>query len=153
MSNKLEADEGFLFESGKTYTHSQGLSCAFRQWRATESHCRFLHGYSLQVTITFRSQTLDDRNWVQDFGDLKGIKNWLELRFDHTLLVAKDDPEINTLIHLADKGLADVRIVDHVGCEAFAKMIFDHIDPHYNNVECVEVREHESNFARYRRAA
>lgn len=153
MSPKLQADPGFVFESGKTYTHSLGLSCAFRQWRAKESHCRFIHGYALQVTLTFRSQFLDDRNWVTDFGSLKWVKVWLENTFDHKLVVAQDDPELNIFHSLVEKGLADLSIVPHVGCEAFAKMIYDHIKEEYFYLDCVEVREHEANFARYRRAS
>lgn len=163
---KLVPNPGMLFESGKTYTHAQGLSCCFRQWRATDSHCRFLHGYSLQVTITFRAAVLDHRNWVVNFGGLKKIKEWLESTFDHKTLVAKDDPELGRLRNLA--GLASFSLqlygavpiiqlveVEHVGCEAFAKIIYDHVAEeflhHPAEVECVEVREHEGNFARYRR--
>lgn len=166
--SKLQASTGMTFESTKTYTHSQGLSCCFRQWRATESHCRFLHGYALQVTITFRSQKLDDRNWVMDFGGLKPVKQWLEETFDHKTLVARDDPERQTLEALAapdydregepGQPIIDLVVVEHVGCEAFAKMIYDHVmwwlteeKIPWVYVECVEVREHPGNSARYRR--
>lgn len=167
--DRLLADFDKVFESGKVYTHAQGLSCCFRQWRAYDSHCRFLHGYALQVSITFRTEVLDDRNWVVNFGGLKEVKAWLEETFDHKTLIAKDDPQLHHFTQLS--GLTDVthslqglrdpviqlRVVDHVGCEAFAKMIFEKVDdiirkirPHLY-VDCVEVREHESNFARYRR--
>ena len=36
-----------VWRSTKTYGHEEGLSCCFRQWRATHSHCRLLHGYAL----------------------------------------------------------------------------------------------------------
>lgn len=151
--SKLKADRGKIFESGKTYTHAQGLSCCFRQWRATDSHCRFLHGYALQVTLTFRSEDLDDRNWVMDFGGLKSVKGWLEEMFDHKLVVARDDPNLGILKELELQDLAELNIVEHVGCEAFAKMIFDYVSHWVKGafLECVEVREHEGNFARYRR--
>lgn len=155
--SRLQSEDGMVFESGKTYTHAQGLSCCFRQWRATDSHCRFLHGYSLQVTITFRSQVLDDRNWVVNFGGLKSVKAWLETTFDHKTLIAKDDPNLEsfrTIAHYKDP-LIQLVEVEHVGCEAFAKMIYDHVREEFLNhpaeIECVEVREHEGNFARYRR--
>lgn len=165
MSTSLKPTRGMQFESGKTYTHAQGLSCCFRQWRAIHSHCRFLHGYALQVSITFSAAELDDRNWVMDFGGLKHIKQWLEDTFDHKTLVAKDDPAIEHIREhskqfQADPNwvLHDMVIMDHVGCEAFAKMIYDYVnnwrfkENHYKvQVECVEVREHEGNFARYRR--
>ncbi len=161
------------FQSTKTYTHSIGLSCCFRQWRA-ESHCRFLHGYALQVKLTFTSPSLDENNWVIDFGGLKPIKAWLENTFDHKLLVARDDPMKDQLIALAhptavhtyeeaeEKRIADVQVVKDVGCEAFSLMIYEHVEEwlrrycedHYlpnAYLESVEVREHESNSAICRR--
>lgn len=163
MTQKLEPAPGMAFESSKTYTHAQGLSCTFRQWRATHSHCRFLHGYALQVTIVFRSKELDDRNWVMDFGGLKHLKEWLVETFDHKTLIAEDDPALNHFVHMSkdykDQGgrLIDLTIVEHVGCEAFAKLIFEQaealtqVDGERLQVQSVEVREHEGNAATYRR--
>lgn len=155
--DKLIPSDGMVFESGKTYTHAQGLSCTFRQWRA-ESHCKYLHGYSLQISVVFRSEELDIRNWVVDFGSLKSFKGWLEDMFDHKMLVAEDDPELPRLKDLESKGLAQIRVFPNVGMEATAFYIYQYletwlIDNGYNQIrlESVEVREHESNFARYRR--
>ena len=141
------------FLSGKTYTHSTGHSCAFRQWRA-DSHCNLIHGYALQFELTFGSQDLDEKNWVVDFGGLKELKEWLKHMFDHTYLVAKDDPEMDTVLLLADRDLIDMRLVDAVGCERFAELTFDKassiIADKYGDrcwVESVTVREHESNSA------
>ena len=44
----------------KTFGNDLGLSCAFRQWRATHSHCHFVHGYSIGVEIVLSSNDLDD---------------------------------------------------------------------------------------------
>jgi len=141
------------FLSGKTYTHSTGHSCAFRQWRA-DSHCNLIHGYALQFELTFGSTGLDEKNWVVDFGGLKELKEWLKHMFDHTYLVAKDDPEMDTVLLLADRDLIDMRLVDAVGCERFAELTFDKassiIADKYGDrcwVESVTVREHESNSA------
>jgi len=141
------------FLSGKTYTHSTGHSCAFRQWRA-DSHCNLIHGYALQFELDFGSHELDERNWVVDFGGLKQLKEWLKHMFDHTYLVAKDDPEMETVQLLADKNLIDIRVVEAVGCERFAQLTFDKaseiIESLYGErcwVERVTVREHESNSA------
>ena len=141
------------FLSGKTYTHSTGHSCAFRQWRA-DSHCNLIHGYALQFELTFGSTGLDEKNWVVDFGGLKELKEWLKHMFDHTYLVAKDDPEMDTVLLLEDRNLIDMRLVDAVGCERFAELTFDKassiIADKYGDrcwVESVTVREHESNSA------
>jgi 6-pyruvoyltetrahydropterin/6-carboxytetrahydropterin synthase len=148
------------FYSSKTYTHATGHSCAFRQWRSTHSHCRLIHGYSLQFQFTFGSSMLDERNWVVDFGGLSELKAWLNHMFDHTLVIAEDDPHRDKLAALADHDLADIRILPSVGCERFAEMCFhkaqEIIQSKYGDrcwVQEVTVREHESNSATVRRSA
>ena len=81
------------FYSTKTYNNDRGLSCAFRQWRAEHNHCKLIHGYSLGFKVILECDSPDERNWVMDFGGLKKFKNWLEEMFDHTLVVAEDDPK------------------------------------------------------------
>lgn len=141
-----------MYKSTKEYGHEQGLSCCFRQWRA-ESHCALLHGYAIAVKLTFRANSLDERNWVKDFGGLKDVKEFLKNTFDHKLLVAEDDPEIEQFKRLQSLGLADVLILPAVGCEAFAKYIFDWVSFKHTTGTCylesVEVKEHAGNSAIY----
>jgi len=110
------------------------------------------------VTFTFRSQNLSYENWVVDFGALKSLKGWVEDWFDHKTLVAEDDPHISTFRDMQARGMIEMRELPHVGMEAFAMYIYHFaeqwlIDNGFNHatLECVEVKEHESNFARYRR--
>jgi 6-pyruvoyltetrahydropterin/6-carboxytetrahydropterin synthase len=145
-----------MYRSTKTYGHNLGLSCCFRQWRA-ESHCRLLHGYALEVGLVFEAEVLDATNWVMDFGGLKDLKNWLVTTFDHTLLLAEDDPAREAIGALAPMGVAQIYIVPATGCEAFAKLIYDHAarwmleEGHAPRVRLVsvEVREHGANSALY----
>lgn len=143
-----------MYGVSKKYGHERGLSCVFRQWRA-DSHCNQLHGYSISVEYKLEAETLDARNWVFDFGGFKPIKQWLEDHFDHKLLVAADDPRLDDITMLQQLGIADVVVVDRIGCESFAKMAWDafhriiDLPPAVRLVE-VEVREHESNGAYYR---
>ena len=74
--------------------------------------------------------------------------------FDHTYLLASDDPEFETFQMLADKGLIDLRVVGGVGCERFAEQAFDEADrivKELTNGRCwvqkCTVREHEANSA------
>ena len=78
-TNATPADN--TFRSTKTFGHHLGLSACFRQHRA-ESHCRLLHGYALQIKLTFEADTLDVRNWVVDFGALKPLRKRFEELFD-----------------------------------------------------------------------
>lgn len=145
------------FLSTKTYGHELGLSAVFRQWRA-DSHCNQLHGYALSFRFVFEATELDYRNWVMDFGGLKGLKELLQEQFDHKLVVAEDDPELETILNLVDKGVADVQIVEAVGCEKFAELAASFADTVlYENklhtrVKVVEVEcsEHGANSAIYR---
>jgi len=139
--------------STKTYGHERGLSAAFRQWRA-DSHCNLIHGYALSFTFTFGSSELDGRNWVVDFGSLKGLEQWLRDTFDHKTLVALDDPHYGLFCEMDSLRLIDMVAVKGVGCEMFAKMAFDKADElireQYGSrcwIEEVEVKEHGSNSA------
>ena len=132
-------------------------SCAFRQWRADHSHCHFIHGYRLIAKFWFNCNELDDKNWVVDFGGLKGLKNLLEKQFDHTFCVSADDPLIEKFKDLHNLGAVDLRIMEKgVGIERTAEWCFEHADKHVreitNNrcsVDKVEVWEHEKNSAIY----
>lgn len=145
-----------MFQSTKTYGHEIGLSACFRQWRA-ESHCRLLHGYALAVKFVFAAKELDVRNWVVDFGSLKSLKGWLEDTFDHTLLVAEDDPMIDQFHLLEAMKLARVVVVPATGCEAFAKLIFEAAEVWLKDngysprvwLQSVEIKEHGANSAIY----
>lgn len=145
-----------MYRSTKTYGHEVGLSCAFRQWRA-QSHCRLVHGYAVSVKLEFSATELDDNNWVMDFGALKDVKEWLQQGFDHSLVVAKDDPFLEKFMELHNMGLARVVTISDVGCEKFAEHIYDKVkDWLYTmrhsprvHLESVEVREHGANSAIY----
>jgi len=140
-----------------------GFSTCFRQWGATHSHCSKLHGYSLKFKVIFQSTTLDANNWVIDFGFLKSttfkfdglpLKEWFSYMFDHTLVLAKDDPYIEKFKELEVLGVASARILDRVGCEAFAELVYvvlnlmlkheGKTDVQLLSVECIE---HEKNSA------
>jgi 6-pyruvoyltetrahydropterin/6-carboxytetrahydropterin synthase len=145
-----------VYRSSKTYDHNEGLSCCFRQWRAAHSHCRLVHGYALAFHFVFATHTLDAHNWCLDFGGLKPVRAWLHEMFDHTVLIAEDDPQRAEFERLAAMDLMDVRLVQAVGCEAIAQLVFDHVSAFAHSetggrvwLERVEVREHAGNAASY----
>ena len=141
------------FKSTKTYGHERGFSAAFRQWKA-DSHCNLIHGYALSFSFTFGGSELDERNWIVDFGSLKPLEKWLKDNFDHTTLVAKDDPLFGLYVEMREAKMIQMVVVEKTGCEHFASMAFDAasdiIAKIYGDrcwVESVEVREHGSNSA------
>ena len=141
--------------STKTYGHDHGLSAVFRQHKA-QSHCQFLHGYSLGFKFTFAAHHLDARGWVVDFGGLGELKKWLQNTFDHKLCVAGDDPKREELLALTSTGLAQVTLMKGVGAEAFAEQAWECaqslVGPRSNHrCWCVsaECFEHGANSAIY----
>lgn len=133
-------------------------SCAFRQWRAQHSHCKYIHGYQLKAKFWFGCKELDDKNWVVDFGGLKDLKKILQNQFDHTLCVAQDDPDLELFKKMNDAGVCDLRIMTSVGIERTAEWCFLKADEYIRQVtgdrcfvEKVEVWEHAENSATYQK--
>ena len=149
------------FQSTKLF---DGFSTVFRQWKAEGTHCRFLHGYGVSFRVWFEGE-LDERNWVWDFGGMKRAKGtidgmnpkaWMDYMFDHTLIVAEDDPGISGFKVMDNLGIAQVRILPSVGAEQFAKYIFEKLNTFVqeetnNRVKVVRVEfmEHNKNTAIY----
>mgnify|MGYP006078791241 FL=1 len=134
----------------KTYGNETGHSCAFRQWKA-DSHCKLIHGYALGFEITFEATELDERNWVIDFGDLGILKQYLKETFDHTCIVAIDDPSMLSFVKMGQQNLINLKVMDNVGCEAFAENVFDFCYEKFSSmrvdIKSVRVFEHGSNSA------
>ena len=145
----------YKYTSTKEYHDS--FPCAYRQWRA-DSHCNQIHGYSFTIKVYFGADTLDARNWCADYGGLKDLKAILEDQFDHTLLVAQDDPMREHLLELGRLKLAKITEVERTGCEGLADFLYEYINtiflPNCGSEEAkrvwccrVEVRETDSNMA------
>lgn len=120
----------YNFESSKLY---DGYSTVFRQWTAEDTHCKYLHGYAVSFKVTFVGE-LDYRNWVYDFGGFKrsttlingkSPKEFLDFMFDHTTIIAEDDPARQQFQELNEKGIIQLRILPAVGAERFAEYLFD----------------------------
>jgi len=149
------------FQSTKVF---DGFSTCFRQWKATTTHCKYLHGYGVSFKLWFEGE-LDNRNWVWDFGGMKRAvnkidgmnpKQWFDYMFDHTVVVSTDDPALETFRQMDKDGFIQLREVDYVGAERFAQFIYDKVNPFINeetngrvSIAKVEFREHGKNSAIY----
>lgn len=149
------------FQSSKVF---DGFSVVFRQWRAENTHCRFVHGYGISFKVYFEGE-LDDRNWVWDFGGMKRAttlidgkqpKAWMDHMFDHTLIVAEDDPEVEAFKQMDAAGVAQVRVIPATGAEKFSEFIYNKINEFvkaetFNRVRVTKVKfmEHGKNAAYY----
>lgn len=151
-----------MFQSTKLF---DGYSCVFRQWKAEGTHCRFLHGYGVSFRVWFEGE-LDYRNWVWDFGGMKRAKTaidgmnpkmWMDYMFDHTTIIAEDDPHLNDFKRLYVDDIIQLRIIPAVGAEQFAKYIYDKLSVFVEaetegrvRIAQVEFMEHSKNTAIYK---
>jgi len=149
------------FQSTKVF---DGFSTCFRQWKATTTHCKYLHGYGVSFKLYFEGD-LDFRNWVWDFGGMKrakakidgmSAKEWMDYMFDHTVIVASDDPALDTFREMDKQGYIQLREVDAVGAEKFSEFLFNKLNPFIEeetegrvSIIRVEFREHDKNNAIY----
>jgi 6-pyruvoyltetrahydropterin/6-carboxytetrahydropterin synthase len=149
------------FQSTKLF---DGFSTVFRQWRAEGTHCKFLHGYGVSFRVWFEGE-LDERNWVWDFGGMKRAKGnidgmnpkaWMDYMFDHTTIVATDDPGIGGFRTMNELGIIQLREIEAVGAEQFAKYIYEKLNKFVQeetngrvSVVRVEFMEHSKNTAIY----
>jgi len=147
------------FQSTKVF---DGFSACFRQWRAKETHCKFLHGYGVSFQVWFEGE-LDKKNWVWDFGGMKRAEGTIEGKtpndffkwlLDHTVLVAEDDPYLDSFELMDNCGLIQLRTLPSVGAERFAEYLFDKIDSFVKKetscrvfVSKLEFKEHDKNSA------
>jgi len=149
------------FKSTKVF---DGYSTVFRQWKADTTHCRFLHGYGVSFKIYFEGD-LDHRNWVWDFGGMKRATNkidgmspkeWMDYMFDHTVILAEDDPFLEPFKRMEEAGVAQIRVIEATGAEKFAEFLYNKLQPFIDaetegrvKITKVEFREHDKNNAIY----
>ena len=83
-------------------------------------------------------------------------KDWFDYMFDHTFVVAEDDPFKESFLKMNEAGVAQVRIVPATGAERFAQFIYDKLNPFISEetegrvkISKVEFREHGKNSAIY----
>jgi len=60
--------------------------------------CKHPHGHNAIAEIEVRTGTLDTRNMVCDFSDIKRIvKGWIDETIDHQMILRRDDPLVAPL--------------------------------------------------------
>tara|TARA_R110001606_G_scaffold348894_2_gene498632 strand:+ start:220 stop:684 length:465 start_codon:yes stop_codon:yes gene_type:complete len=149
------------FQSSKVF---DGFSTVFRQWKAETTHCRFVHGYGISFKVYFEGD-LDNRNWVWDFGGMKRAKTlidgkqpkaWMDYMFDHTMIIAEDDPWIEAFRQMDEADVAQVRVIPATGAEKFSEYIYNKLNEFVktetnNRVRVIKVKfmEHGKNAAYY----
>jgi 6-pyruvoyltetrahydropterin/6-carboxytetrahydropterin synthase len=113
--------------------------------------CKHPHGHNAVAEIEVRTGTLDARNMVCDFSDIKRVvKGWIDRELDHRMLLRSDDPLVKPLQQLGEP----VYLLDsNPTVERIARLIFEYASAQGFPVACVKVWETPTSFAEYRTEA
>lgn len=126
----MHRDDAPLGRTARFHMREQfdSLPCCHRSW--TKAGKRFfLHGYERAFQIEFAcAQTDPGTGLVLDPDVVEEIRSALRKQFDHTTLIAADDPERDLFELLAERGVIDLRIMDSTGMERSAAWVFDTVE-------------------------
>ena len=109
--------------------------------------CQHPHGHNAVAEIEIRADTLDARNMVADFGDIKRlVKGWIDRELDHRMILRHDDPLVASLKALGEP----VFVVDsNPTAERIARLLYDVSREQGLPVVRVTVWETPSSWATY----
>ena len=109
--------------------------------------CKHPHGHNAVAEIEIRTESLDAREIVCDFSDIKRVvKGWIDGELDHKMILRNDDPLLEPLRRLGEP----VFVVDqNPTVEHIAKLIFDFTKDSGFPVVRVTVWETPTSFATY----
>ncbi len=112
-----------------------------------EGVCKHPHGHNAVAEIEVRTESLDAREMVCDFSEIKRvIKGWIDRELDHKMILRHDDPLLEPLQQLGEP----VFVVDNnPTVEHIAQLIFDQARTEGFPIVRVTVWETPTSFATY----
>ena len=109
--------------------------------------CKHPHGHNATAEVEVQTGSLDNRNMVCDFSDIKRIvKGWIDRELDHKMILRRDDPLVKPL---QDLGEPIFLVESNPTVELIARLIFDRARDERLPVIRVTVWETPTSFATY----
>jgi 6-pyruvoyltetrahydropterin/6-carboxytetrahydropterin synthase len=109
--------------------------------------CKHPHGHNAVAEIEVRTDTLDKRNMVVDFTDIKQrMKSWIDRELDHRMILRRDDPLVDALHKLGEPVYL---LESNPTVERIARLLFDISREQGLPVSRVTVWETPSSWATY----
>jgi 6-pyruvoyltetrahydropterin/6-carboxytetrahydropterin synthase len=109
--------------------------------------CKHPHGHNAVAEIEVRTETLDKRNMVVDFTDIKQrVKSWIDRELDHRMILRRDDPLVGALQKLGEPVYL---LESNPTVERIARLLFDISREQGLPVSRVTVWETPSSWATY----
>lgn len=85
--------------------------------------CRHPHGHNAVAEVEVRRNTLDGRNMVADFSDIRDlVKGWIDRELDHRMILRHDDPLVGLLRGLGEPVFT---LDSNPTAERIARLIFE----------------------------
>lgn len=112
-----------------------------------DGKCRHPHGHNALVEIDITAETLDVREMVVDFSDIKQVvKLWIDRELDHKMILRQDDPMVEILRTLGEPVFT---IDSNPTAERLARLIFETARDLGFNVSAVRFWETPGSCASY----
>jgi 6-pyruvoyltetrahydropterin/6-carboxytetrahydropterin synthase len=109
--------------------------------------CKHPHGHNAVVEVDVRTDSLDNRNMVVDFSDIKRvIKGWIDRELDHKMILRHDDPLVAPLRELGEPMYL---LESNPTIERIARLIFEQGRELGIPIVNIRVWETPSSFAAY----
>ena len=109
--------------------------------------CRHPHGHNGVAEIEIHAESLDRRDMVVDFSDIRDIvKGWIDRELDHKMILRHDDPLAKVM---QDMGEPLYLLDSNPTAERLARLIFDVSREKGLPVNRVTVWETPSSWATY----
>ena len=109
--------------------------------------CKHPHGHNAVAEIVVRTDSLDNRNMVADFSDIKRlVKGWIDRELDHRMILRQDDPLVTALQALGEPMFL---LDSNPTVERIARLIYDVSREHGLAVSRVTVWETPTSWATF----
>lgn len=93
-----------------------------------EGACKHLHGHNYRIYFTVASTGLDQLGRVVDFGIVKQrLCNWLEVNWDHKMLIWYNDPKVREIKAIDPEGVNIIGF--NPTAENMARHLVDFVGP------------------------
>lgn len=104
------------------------ISAAHRLGKHYKGICQNLHGHNYVIYITFTCETLDQFDFVIDFGDVKQhCNNWLKTHWDHAIIISSTDTPLIDFVHQETERHYIIPNGDNTTVEILCKHLYEQL--------------------------
>jgi 6-pyruvoyltetrahydropterin/6-carboxytetrahydropterin synthase len=99
---------------------------AHRLNKGYEGKCKYLHGHSYNVSVKLVADSLDQYDFVIDFGDIKAFfDDWVQEHWDHVTLVSEMDKTLIEFLKRESQAYFIIPGKRNTTSEALAEFLFE----------------------------